>query len=199
MSDLSQLQREAPRALCLLAVLVVVAGYYGIVTRYERAINESLAASERYYSATVANERIAHESSRLVALQKTVNRDLARLRARDSIAATEQLLQVLEASGRRFDVSVLSMQPEQIAGDKLKIEGLTGNGLAIRIRGRFRGILQFIEDLPRRHPLLTIGNTEMRLRVSRAQISREPTLEATIQATTFTIQLPAEETHALTR
>lgn len=199
MSDTSRIQREAPRVLWLVAAFVLVAGYYSITTRYEQAIEVALTTSEHYYSATVANERIVHDSSRLVALQKKVDGDLVRLRTRDSIVSTEQLLQVLEGAGRRFDVNVLSIQPEQIAINKEKTEGLAGTGLTIRIRGKFRGILLFIEQLPRRDALLTVDNTEMRLQAGDSAATADPILEATLHASTYTIQSPTEEPRALAR
>lgn len=200
------------RALWFSALLTFVLGCYLIETKYQRAIAGAHGTTEALYNQTVANERTVAQASSLRRLQQRALTDLRQISVdRPLWATTAQLLVTLENSAGKYDVAVVGVEPGQAQASSPTAEPngaaqrtstdrwLLQTDVGIRVRGRFRNVLRFIENLSHERTLIRAGDTELAL-ARAGDRSDEPVLAATIHATLYRVQLPhGEERVATTR
>lgn len=181
------------RALWLLALCVVIAGSYYVQTRYQTAIAASHERTETMYRQTVADMRIAREAASLQAIQTRAKADLARVSHDTSLSGTTaSLLAMLHSSANKFTTRVLAIQPG-ISPPAAATGALRATALTIRVRGEFRDILGFVEDLSHHATLISVSDTEMALATGEESREGEPRLEATIHATLYRLALPDDK------
>lgn len=183
------------RVLWLLVLSVLVGGSCFVQTRYQTAIAASHDRTETLYRQTVADAHVIREAGRLRAVQRRARADLARVsRDRSLSEATARLLATLHASARTYNMRVMSLQPGGGQGE-LTNKALQATALTIRVRGKFRDILAFVEDLSHHSTLINVSDTEMAVANDEANDSAEPPLDATIHATMYRLHVPGEKEH----
>lgn len=180
------------RALWLLVIAIVATGWFLVQTRYESAIAASHSQTELIYRQTVADARIVRQASELRQIQAHALSDLARVSHDSSLSSsTANLLATLHASAKRFGTKVTGVLP---VGDSAPVDAsgkadpLESTSLTIHIRGKFRDILGFVEDLSHHATLIRVSDTEMALDDT-AGPDTEPSLDATVHATLYRLQL----------
>lgn len=179
------------RAVWLLALCVVLGGSFYVQTRYQTAIGGSHDRTETLYRETVANTRIVREAFSLHAIQERAQADLARVSHDTSLSGTTaSLLSMLHGSAKKFDTRILQVQPGDNKGASHALQATT---LTIRLRGKFRDILGFVEDLSHHATLISVTDTEMALANDSESGAPEPRLDATIHATMFRLTVPDDK------
>jgi Tfp pilus assembly protein PilO len=180
------------RAVWVLALAVLGAGSYYVQTQYQAAISRSYHRAETLYREAAANERIIRDAGRLRVMQQRAEDDLARISHDTSLpASTASLLSMLQASARQFGTRVTEVQPgAPAAGGGATTVGLAETPLTVRVSGKFRDILNFIEDLSHHRTLINVSDTEMNLSNDGKARALEPGLDATIHATLYRLHMP---------
>lgn len=190
------------RAAWCAIIALAIAGAWSIENRFERPISASHVTIESLYRRTVVNERTVRQVAVLRRERDAAERDLRRVSADRSLSsATATLLATMQASAKANAVTVVNLEPSNEAASASKAPaGLAAVALKLQLRGRFRNILRFVEDLPAHSTLLKIVHTELALS-NRPGGSNEPDLDATVQATLYRLapQAPSEEPRAAAR
>lgn len=181
--------------LCALCVLLGGASY--VQTRYQTAIHAAQERTETLYRQTVADERTIRAAAGLRAVQARAQDDLAHLSQTASLSATTAaLLSELDQSAHRFDSQVTGLEPGAVqpspdTKDRARGGGeLRATALTIHVRGRFRSLLQFVEDLSHHSTLIRVSDTEMALAAGAGSEGSEPHLDATIHAIIYRLLVP---------
>lgn len=181
------------RVVWLVALCVLIAGSFYVQTQYQTAIALSHDRTETLYRETVANARIVGEAAGLHAVQQRAQADLARISRETSLSgATANLLFTLHGSAALFDTQILAVQPGE-AQPSVAIKSLPATAITIRVRGRFRDILGFVEDLSHHATLISVSDTEMAPANDSEKDAAEPRLVATIHATMYRLVLPRDK------
>ncbi len=184
------------RALWLLAIGVLLCGSVYVQLRYQTAIGAAHNRTELLYRETVADTRIAGEAGSLDRIQARAERDLSRLPQEPSLsAATANLLDTLHGSANAFGTTVLELQPSQ---SQAATQGLQAVPITIHVRGKFRNILTFVEDLSHHATLIRVSDTEMAVSNDASSSDAEPRLDATIHATLYRLRMPPKEVRVAT-
>lgn len=183
------------RMLWILASLVLLGGSFYVQTRYQAAISASYERSETLYRETVADNRIIGESAVLSRIEERAESDLMRVSHDTTLSAsTANLLATLHASAERFRTRIVAIQPgtdpENVAHESNP--ALQSSALTIRLRGTFRDVLSFVEDLSHHATLLNVSDTEMSLASGDVTNGGEPALDATVHATLYRLYLPSD-------
>jgi hypothetical protein len=183
---------EDARLLWMLTALVAVGGYYAIDSHYQQAIGRAGEATQQLYERVAANSRIIREAGRLALVQARVRADIAAVTKDQSPAATTSaLLMMLATSAKRFHVQVKAVEPATPASTgavaAAPIDGLIGTDMTIRVRGRFRNLLGFVEDLSHHGVLLAITDTQLAVTGNNDANVPAPDLDATVHATLYRI------------
>ncbi|HKU66885.1 MAG TPA: type 4a pilus biogenesis protein PilO [Candidatus Baltobacteraceae bacterium] len=179
------------RAIWLIALGVLVAGFFYVQTRYQSEISAAYDRTEILYHRTLADTRLVQQASRLRTLEAQARDDLSRVSHDSSLAATTaNLLGMLHASARTFDTRVEEVQPGNPQAGR---EALQATPLVIRLNGRFRNILAFVEDLSHHATLISVSDTEIALANDSQRDAAEPRLDATVHATLYRLEMPAEK------
>lgn len=183
---------DGVRALWLLVIAVVAGGWFFVQTHFEDAITASHAQTELLYRQTVADARIVRQAPQLRQVQQRAQNDLARISHDSSLSAsTANLLETLHASVKRFDSKVTGVEPGSAtaaAGKSGKPDPLESAALTIHVRGSFRHILGFVEDLSHHATPIRVWDTELSLAHDASAASAEPQLDATIHATLYRLR-----------
>lgn len=187
------------RAVWLLAFCILVGGSYYVQTRCQTAIGASHDRTEALYRRTVADARIIRQSVRLRRIQTRAIADLTQVSRDTSLSGTTaQLLSILHASAQTFHTRILELQPgnaqaaEPQNDDNLAGKALRATSLTIRVQGKFRNILGFVEDLSHHATLVNVSDTEMALATDESG-EGEPRLDATIHATLYRLAMPDDK------
>jgi Tfp pilus assembly protein PilO len=93
---------------------------------------------------------------------------------------------MLHSSAMAFDTSVVEVQPGAAQNSGAELQA---NALTIRVNGKFRNILRFVENLSHHSTLINVSDTEMALANGTERDAEEPRLDATIHATLYRLQL----------
>lgn len=196
------------RALWLLSVLVLAAAYYFIDAHYQRRIAASREATASLYSRTVANRRIVAQARRLSAMQRKIDGDLRQLYGKRDENSISSLLKLLQRTGTHYGVIVTAVEPQkgnagpsrgalaasQSTPETFPDRALIGQDIVIRVRGRFRPLLRFVEDLPRHDTIVAVSQTQVQVAGDTPKASaNEPSLEAVIRGTLYTFRQSAED------
>jgi Tfp pilus assembly protein PilO len=186
------------RVLWIAALVVLFGGLFYVQTRYETAISASLDRTGLLYRQTVADMRLVHQASHLRKIEREARIDLSHIARTASLSdATADLLTTLNGSAGKFDAHVVGVQPES---GQSSADGLQANPVTIRVNGKFRNILRFVEDLSHHATLIDVSDTEMALANAGDRDAAEPHLDATIHATLYRLQRdPSEAGIAATR
>lgn len=177
-------------AVWLLALCVVIGGSYYVQTQYQTAIALSHERTEALYRETVADARIVREAASLHAIQQRAQADLTRVSHDTTLSgATASLLSVLQRSAATFDTHILQVQPGDAQAPSAS-RSLQATPLTIRVRGKFRDILGFVEDLSHHATLISVSDTEMAPAVDSENGAGELRLDATIHATMYRLAPP---------
>lgn len=181
------------RFLWLLTICVLIAGSYYVQTRYQTAIAASHDQTDTMYRQTVADMRIVREAASLRAIRARARADLARVSHDSSLSGTTaDLLSMLHSSANTYATRVLAIQPD--TGSTAAATGsLRATILTIRVRGKFRDILAFVEDLSHHATLIKVSDTEMALAAQDEHGTDGPHLEATIHATLYRLAIPDDK------
>lgn len=184
------------RALWLLAIGVLLCGSVCVQLRFQTAIRAAHDRTELLYRQTVADTRIIGQASSLHRIQAQAERDLARVSREPSLSAvTANLLDTLHGSATAFHTTVLELQPAQAQAAAQELQAVP---ITIRVRGRFRNILQFVEDLSHHATLVRVSDTEMAVSNDAGPSEAEPRLDATIHATLYRLTMPPKEVRVAT-
>ncbi|HEY8296747.1 MAG TPA: hypothetical protein VIG32_01820 [Candidatus Baltobacteraceae bacterium] len=188
---------QSARFVWLCAGLVLLAGYYPLGVRYQRAVDAAGEAAQGLYERASANERIIDQAVRLRHIESRVETDIARARpARAQAAGTAALLVSVAEVAARYHAHAISVAP---AGDAPRPASdaseppppLVGSDVEIRLRGRFRDLLHCIEELSHHGVLLFISDTQLALGNQAADaVGSTPELEATVHATLYRLAAP---------
>jgi hypothetical protein len=184
------------RILWILVVVVLLGGSFYVQTRYQSAISESYDHSETLYRETVADNRIIGEAAVLSRIEKRAENDLKRVSHDTTVSAsTANLLSTLHASAKRFRTSIVAVQPGTVPASTASESepALQPNSLTLRLRGTFRDVLGFVEDLSHHATLLSVSDTEMSLANENGVNGFEPRLDATVHATLYRLRLPGDQ------
>ncbi len=184
------------RGMWLLALLILGFGFYLILNHYEREIAQAHALAESFYRRTVANDRIVQEAAALARVQSAAQADLQRVsRATSLSASTAGLVSTIDRSAAAFHTQIVSLEPAPASPShgkaRLADDALLLSTLTIRVRGRFRDLLGFIEDLSdlsHHRELLRISDTQLGI-ASGQRDAHEPKLDAAIHAELYRIHL----------
>jgi hypothetical protein len=183
------------RVLWLIAVLIVGFGSYFIETRFERAIGIAHDNTESLYRRMVANERIVQEAGALRQLETTAMSDLRRVSHETSLSVTTAaLVAALDRSAQTYHTSVTGLEPgigKLTPGSppSIRDERLIATDLTIKVCGRFRDLLRFVEDLSHHRTLISVSDTQLAIASGESE-RHEPKLDATIHATLYRLRLP---------
>lgn len=181
------------RALWLLALCVLIGGSFYVETQYQTAIGVSHERTETLYRETVADARIVREAASLHAIQQRAQTDLARVSHDTSLSGTTaSLLSTLHGSAVTFDTRILEVQPGDAQSPAVP-KSLRATPVTIRLRGKFRNILGFVEDLSHHATLISISDTEMAPANDSKYGAPEPQLDATIYATMYRLAVPDDK------
>lgn len=183
------------RMIWMLAAILLFGGLFAVETRYQAAISASYDHAETLYRETVADNRLIGEAAVLSRIQNRAEGDLMRISHDATLSAnTANLLSMLHASAQRFGTKIMAVQPgadpEETADESEP--ALQPSSLTIRIRGTFRDLLSFVEDLSHHATLLSVSDTEMSLANGDAASAQEPRLDATVHATLYRLRLPSD-------
>lgn len=179
------------RAVWLLALCVLIGGSFYVQTQYQTAIALSHERTETLYRETVTNARIVRQASSLHAIQQRAQADLARISHDTSLSGTTaSLLFMLHGSAATFDTRILEVQPGSAPPTAAVPKSLQATAVTIRVRGKFRDILGFVEDLSHHATLISVSDTEMAPANDSENGAAEPQLDATIHATMYRLALP---------
>jgi hypothetical protein len=175
------------RALWILAAAVLFGGSFYVQTRYQTAISASVDRTEWLYRQTVAGTRLVRQASHLRAVEQQAQSDLSRVSRNASLSdATANLLAMLHDSARAFDTRVVGVEPGTAQSGSSELQA---SPLTIRVNGKFRNILRFVENLSHHATLISVSDTEMALANGSEPDAAEPHLEATIHATLYRLLL----------
>lgn len=173
------------RLIWAVALCVLLGGSFYVQQRYQSAISRANERIEIVYDRTAVESRTLRESSRLIAVERRAQTDLARVSHETSLSAsTARLVGTLFASARSFHARVLELSP----GLAQAAPPLDATPLTIRISGRFGDILAFVEDLSRHSTLISVSDTELAVENGKGGAGTgapEPRLDATIHATLY--------------
>lgn len=179
------------RALWLLVALVLCAGGYVVQTHYQTAIARTHQRTEDLYARTMRDMRIVRNAVKLREVERRVHADLAQVSQQGSLSGTTaDFLATLQRSGESFSTRVLAVEPDAAPpnADEEKTAlagGLTATGVTIRVNGRFRDVLGFIEDLSHHSTLIKVNDTELSVAEQDPANRIEPQLDATIHVTMY--------------
>lgn len=177
------------RALWCSAIVVSGIAAYIVLGRYEPAIASANAVTELLYAKTAANERTVQQSPVLHALENAAQRDLRAISADRSLAAaTASLMIALQRSATRFGVRLDSIEPQAAQSDSSPAAdtGLLPTPIVLRVRGHFRNIVWFVNDLSRHATPVNVSGTNIAL--THAAPGADPLLDATVQATLYRLR-----------
>jgi hypothetical protein len=182
------------RAVWVLAILILTAAAGLIQTRYEHRILLARDSCEMLYRRIAANDRIMQESGTLLRAQTVALNDLKDVPRETSLPKTmTELVAMLDSRARAHHIQVVELEPAAAQGVVAPDPGhqaLSATTVTIAVRGRFRDILQFTEDVPRHRTLLSIANTQMSLAAGEEQ-KAQPELDATLHASVYRLHMPA--------
>jgi hypothetical protein len=185
------------RAIWFLALLVLGFGSYFIEARFEAAISGVQENTESLYRRMVANERIVQRSKILIRVQNAAVDDLRRVSHETSLSATTaELVLELDASAKRYGTQIIGVEPNGVLPGPAGVtqhanDGLSATPFTIRAHGKFRGLLQLIEDLSHHRTLISVSDTQLELASGEAE-QTQPKLDATIHATLFRLHMSPE-------
>lgn len=188
------------RALWLLVAAILIAGSLYVHNRYQTAIAYSYDRSEVLYRDTVADNRIIAQAVVLTRLKRRAQADLVRVAHETTLSAsTANLLSTLHASAARFSTRITAVQPGETTVSEASqgLPALQGSPLTIRLRGRFRDTLRFVEDLSHHSTLISVLDTGMSLAHDAGTDTSQPLLDATVHATLYRLRLPEEREASL--
>lgn len=181
------------RAIWLFALCVLIGGSFYVQTQYQTAITLSHERTETLYRETVANMRIVRQAAGLHAIQIRAQADLARVSHDSSLSGTTaRLLFMLHGSAAAFDTHILEVRPGD-AQPSAPGKSLRATALTIRVRGKFRDILGFIEDLSHHATLISVSDTEMAPANDTEDGAMELRLDATIHAIMYRLTAPSDK------
>lgn len=184
---------DEARAVWCFAVCVLAFGLHAVDARYRPAIAAAQSRAQTFYRRAVADERLVRDAPLLERAQRAAAADLRRVSRENSISSTTaDLIEQLARTGRRDGVAMISLQPGSSAPSADRQMPVTP--LTMVVRGRFRGLLQFVEDISRERTLLRVTGTQLG-RAAFAQsesASAEPALDATVSAQLYRPHLPPE-------
>ncbi|MGZ3521989.1 MAG: hypothetical protein ACXVAG_13515 [Vulcanimicrobiaceae bacterium] len=183
------------RILWMCAILVAIGGYYAVDTRYQQAIGTAGEVTQQLYERVSANERIIRQAARLIAVQTQVNADIARFeKDRSSAGTTSALLMMLAASAKRFNTQIVAVEPAPATPTSASTPApaeLMGTDVTIRVHGRFRDLLNFVEDLSHHRVLLAVADTQLTVANGTDATAPSPALDATVRATVYRLAVDA--------
>jgi Tfp pilus assembly protein PilO len=169
------------RLLWALTAIELFGGGIAIESRYRHSIERSRAAAEALYRSTMHNERLIAQAAELRAAQAAAEADLQHISMERSLsAATASLLSTLEVVAAREHAEISGVDP----GRTTLEDRLLATDLTLRVRGKFRNIVSFVEDVSRQAVLLKVSNTELAI-ASEPEHAPEPNLDATVHATLY--------------
>lgn len=177
------------RAVWLLVLAILLVGSYYVQTRYQSAISVANERTETLYRRTMANTRLVHEAAHLRAVERQAEADLMRVSRNVSLSqTTADLLTTLHNSAQTFHTRIVELQPGTTTIENGTLESTV---LTIRTIGKFRNVLQFVEDLSHHATLISVSDTEMSLTNGGEKNAAEPHLSATIHAVLYRLQIKA--------
>jgi Tfp pilus assembly protein PilO len=173
----------------MLASLILIGGYRGVVERYEDALLKSSATSRALQARIVANDSTIARAALLRDTERRARSDLAHMSRENRLpGSTAELLDHLQDVGRAFGVRVVSVAPQhETATGAPPQQNLIATPVAIEAQGEFGPMLRFIQELPRRRTLVGIDSAQ--LAVSRSSVRPSAQLSATIHATLYRLLL----------
>jgi Tfp pilus assembly protein PilO len=140
-----------------LAILVVlVAGYAGVVAPSERTVRSSARESEDLYDLANRNEAVLAQRTSLVRLRERVRRDLDELGAeRTPAKAALALIELLDREGKKRNVSVGTFAPEEADTHA------DAQRVSLTVHGSYEDVLPFLSDLTRQRPLVELESAQL--------------------------------------
>lgn len=181
--------RDGSRLLWILASLVLLGGYRGIVARYEDALSKSSATARDLQTRIAANDLTIARAAVLRDTERGARNELTRISGENRLPrTTADLLDHLQALGRAFRIRVVSVVPQRGSATAAETqENLIATPVMIEAQGEFRWMLHFIQELPRRQTLVGIDSAQ--LAISRSSVLPGARLSATIHATLYRLVL----------
>ncbi len=182
------------RIVWIIAVGVLLVGYYCVDFRYQRAIGLIGQQTQVLFEKTAANERIVSQAVRLRLEQQRVDTDMARLSKDQSEAAvTAAFLTSLQRIGNRSHTQILAVEPARsnsslAAAGSIAHDSLVGIPVSIRANGQFGDLLRFVEGLSHLGILLAVSDTQLSVSAGIGTRAQTPALDATIHATLYRIK-----------
>ncbi len=156
-----------------------------------RTVADLRAQAKSAYDEANQNESDVRHAGQLHAVAAEISRDVGRLAPQDSRSAVmASTLRLLYATSRKLRIEVGAIVPRPVPttaplkqADYADVEALTGTDLEIDLRGSFRNLLAFADDLPRHDVLIEVRD----LNISQADVSNRsrPVLSAKLDATVF--------------
>jgi Tfp pilus assembly protein PilO len=189
------------RILWVAAVVIVCVGFFYVNARYQSEIGRSHERAETLYRQTVSDERVLRDAASLRATQERALNDLRHIAKDASLSATTaDLLATLHGSASQFGTHVVQLQPGGAEAEPAPVDksadvpstSLQATAFTIRIQGRFRSIVRFIEDLSHHATLINVASTEIALSNGVDHHGPEPMLDATIHATLYRLHVPEQ-------
>lgn len=164
-----------------LTTLLLFGSVFAVESTYRREIESSRAATETLYRSTVHNEQLIGRAAELRAAQAVAEADLQRISTERSLsAATASLISTLEDAATRDHAQIAGLDP----GRTTREDRLLATDLTLRVRGKFRNVVSFVEDISQHAVLLKVSNTELAV-ASQPEGAPEPKLDATVHATLY--------------
>ncbi len=185
----------AVRIVWILAVGVLMGGYYSVDSRYQRAIGLAGQQTQVLFEQTAANQRVVEQAAALRIEQRQVDADIARLGNDQSEAAvTASFLVALQRLGNQFHTQIAAVEPARSAPSRAPgtptraRSSLDGIAVSIRAKGQFGDLLRFVEGLSHLGVLVAVSDTQLAISAGAATKPQAPTLDATVRATLYRLR-----------
>ena len=174
------------RALWLMTVLVVIAGWSTVIAPREGMIHAEGEHARELYETANANESKVRRAALLHVIQARVEGDLAQLAGQassSSLMATT--LRLLNDEAKRYHVEVHTVLPDSSpqatpVPRAQDASSITESTVSIGVRGRFRDIVDMVSDLPRHDVLVDVEGVDLSAQ-GQDRVSGRPLLDITLR------------------
>lgn len=177
-----------PRIIWLLAILAFLFGCR-MVAAMESALSSTATATEQLQRRIDANDRVIAQAGALRRREQLARRDFMRIYSeeRPAILVAEFLLSLQDVA-RRSHLSIVSVTPaDDTVAPQIKKSALLPLAVTVLIRGNFRAMVRFIQEITRQKPLTSLDSANIALSPDVSTHGGE--LAATIHLTLYRVLL----------